>query len=108
MPPRTHHFGWVLAMVCSFAPKETTTAGGIIIPEAAGEREHMNQVKGRIVSMSPAAFDFADFGGNNPKAGDAVIFAKFAGIVTEGADKREYRILADKEVLAVIEEQTNG
>lgn len=91
-------------VLVALSPKEEMSAGGIIIPQNVGEREHMNQVKGRLVSVSPAAFDFADFGGAQAKEGDAVVFAKFAGIVTEGADKREYRILQDREILAVIEE----
>lgn len=91
-------------VLVALAPKESVTAGGIIIPEAAGEREHMNQCRGRAVSISPAAFDFADFGNEHPKAGDEVVFAKFAGVMTTGGDGREYRILQDKEILAVIED----
>jgi co-chaperonin GroES (HSP10) len=91
-------------VLVALAPKETVTKGGIIVPEAVGEREHMNQCRGRVASISPAAFDFAEFGNESPKAGDEVVFAKFAGVMTTGDDGREYRILQDKEILAVIEE----
>lgn len=83
--------------------------GSIIIPTGVGERERMGQVRGRIVAMSPAAFDFADFPEETrPQVGNAVVFAKFSGIVTEGADKQEYRLLLDKDICAVIEEKTDA
>lgn len=96
-------------VLVALPPKEEKTAGGIILPGMASEREHMAQVRGRLVSVSPAAFDFANFGGEHPQLGDAVVFAKFAGIVTEGNDGREYRLLLDKDVSAIIEEEeANG
>lgn len=91
-------------VVVAMPPEETVTAGGIIIPQNAAERERMCEVRGRVISVSPAAFDFADFGGAHPKKGDAVIVAKFAGIMTKGDDGRDYRILLDKDISAVIEE----
>jgi len=93
-------------VLVALPPKEEVSAGGIIIPQTASEREHMGQVRGRLVSASPAAFDFADFHGSHAKVGDGVIFAKHAGIITHGGDGREYRLLQDREILAVIEEDS--
>lgn len=79
--------------------------GSIIIPDSISDRDRLAQVEGRLVAVSPAAFDFASFpDGTAPKAGDAVMFAKFGGIVVNGKDGREYRLLTDKDVSAVIEE----
>ena len=85
--------------------KEVTTLGGIIIPDNVSERDRLSEVRGRILAMSPAFFDFADFPEDQkPKVGDAVVFARFAGVVTEGEDGSELRLLLDKDVCAVIEE----
>lgn len=79
--------------------------GNIIIPDNVSDRERLGEVRGRIVDMSPACFDFADFGDDyKPKIGDSIIFSKFLGVVTTGEDGNEYRIILDKNVVAVIEE----
>jgi co-chaperonin GroES (HSP10) len=85
-------------------PDKEAKIGSIFIPEHSADKEAMVQVRGRIVAISPAAFDFADFGANVPVAGDAIVFAKLAGVKVEGSDGREYRLLLDKDVSAVIEE----
>ncbi len=78
-------------------PHETVTAGGIIIPDTTSDRERLGEVRGRIVAMSSACFDFADFPEDTrPKVGDAV--------VTDGEDGNEFRLLIDKDITAVIEE----
>lgn len=79
--------------------------GSIIIPDNISDRDRLAQVEGRLVGVSPAAFDFAHFPeGTKPQPGDAVMFAKFAGIIINGKDGKEYRLLLDKDVSAVIEE----
>jgi co-chaperonin GroES (HSP10) len=78
--------------------------GNILVPDSVREKETLVQTRGRIVSISPVAFDFANFDGDAPKLGDAVIFAKLAGIRTTLADGKEGRIIADKDVAAIIEE----
>lgn len=80
--------------------------GSIIIPDTIDERDRLAQVHGRLIAVSPAAFDFAHFPeGERPKPGDAVMFAKFGGIIVKGNDEREYRLLTDKDISAVVEEQ---
>lgn len=93
------------AMVVAVAPVAETSKGGIFIPDSVRDKEKLTEVKGRIVSMSPACFDFASFPeGSTPVVGDAIQFAKLAGIMTTGADGREYRLLQDRDVLAIVEE----
>lgn len=93
------------AMVIAVAPGETRTSGGIILTDATREKERLTEVRGRVVSMSPACFDFAAFpDGSTPAVGDAVQFAKLAGVMTTGADGREYRVIQDRDVLAIVEE----
>jgi chaperonin GroES len=75
---------------------ENTTAGGIIIPDAAKERAQTGQVmavgpgrmdvNGRIIPM-------------NVKVGDKIYFGKYSG--TEASD--EYLILREEDILGIIE-----
>ena len=78
--------------------------GSVFIPESSRQKEEMVQVRGRIVDMSPAAFDFADFGEAKPRIGEAIQFAKLGGVQTKGADGLTYRLMLDKDVAAVIDE----
>ena len=88
------------------APEEaiTKTAGGILLPEKIAETEQLASQKGRLVAMSPHAFSYADWpeGARKPEVGDAVLFAKYAGGLIDGADKREYRVVKDKDIIAVL------
>jgi len=91
-------------MVVAVAPT-AEKIGSIHLPDAVREKERLTGVQGRVVSMSPACFDFANFPeGSTPKEGDAVQFAKLAGVMTTGADGREYRLIQDRDVIAIIEE----
>lgn len=84
---------------------ETKTSGGIIIPENTKETEQTAQVRGLIVSVSPLAFNFDEWPTDappRPKAGDHVIYAKYGGTIIKGDDGRDYRLLKDKDVCAVI------
>ncbi len=74
---------------------ETTTASGIVLPDSAKEKK----AEGTIVAI-----------GNGEKitalslaVGDVVLFGKYGGDDIETDDKtKEFKILTDKEVLAVI------
>jgi len=87
---------------------EKTTAGGLHLPDEIVERNRYNQVRGRIVAMSPAAFDFANFPPENiPKVGDAVLIARHSGTMNEGVDGRDYRVVLDKDICAIVKETGN-
>jgi co-chaperonin GroES (HSP10) len=89
-------------------PAQEGRVGSIIIPDNISDRDRLAQVEGRLVGVSPAAFDFAHFPeGTKPKAGDAIMFAKFAGVIVKGKDGKEYRLCLDKDITAVIEEASN-
>lgn len=82
---------------------EERTPGGIIIPDSVKDKEGLVAVRGRVVSVGPVAFDFADFPpGSTPQPGDAVMFGKLAGMMFDGADGRKYRIMQDKDINAVV------
>jgi co-chaperonin GroES (HSP10) len=92
------------AMIVAVAPVAEQSKGGIFIPDAVREKDKLTGVQGRIISKSPACFDHGQFGDAVPQVGDVVQFAKLAGVMTTGADGREYRIIQDKDVMAIVEE----
>jgi chaperonin GroES len=91
------------------APKEISekTKGGIIIPDATKERDQYAQMEGQLVAVSPLAFTYAneaEWGAaDKPKPGNRVLFAKYAGAVVTGRDGKDYRIVNDKDIAAVLE-----
>lgn len=93
------------ALVVAIEAADEASRGGIIIPQGVRDKEEIVQQRGRIVDMSPAAFDFATFPPEAiPQVGSAILFAKLAGFRAEGADGRHYRILQDRDVACIIEE----
>ena len=78
---------------------EDVTPGGIIIADETKERKQMAECRGLLVDIGGNAFeDWQDA----PKAGDRVLIAKYAGIVTKGDDGEEYRVCSDKDITAVL------
>lgn len=91
-------------LIVAVAPIAEQSKGGIFIPDSVRDKEKLTGVQGRVVSISPGAFDHGDFGDAVPEVGNVVQFARLAGIMTTGIDGREYRILQDKDVIAIVEE----
>lgn len=96
---------------CLIDPKPVEKKiGSIIIPEATQDSEKYAQIEGRVVAASPLAFSYASkeeweaAGAEKPKPGDVVLHAKYAGVRTKGKDGREYLIVNDKDITAIIEE----
>jgi len=86
-------------IVVSRIEAEDKTAGGIIIPDTAKEKPQ----EGRIVAVGPGKRDKE--GNRIPldvKAGDRVLFAKWAGTEFK-LDGREHMIMKEDDILGVIE-----
>lgn len=92
---------------------ETVTKGGILLADSTQERDGLAAVRGRLVAVSPLAFTYHDAPGAKPRSGwvrgtappqvgDAVIFKKYGGILVDGDDGAEYRLLKDSDVIAVL------
>lgn len=86
-------------------PVEEKTKGGIIIPQNSLERETIAQTKGVLIALSPIAFTYENFPANArlPQPGDRVSYAKYAGGFIDGKDGKQYRIMNDRDISAVIE-----
>ena len=84
---------------------EEKTKGGIYIPDETKDRDQFGQHRGVLVGVSPMAFDFEDWpeGEPKPEVGQEVIFVKYAGTLVKGRDGEDYRVMKDKDVIAVME-----
>lgn len=78
--------------------------GLILLADDTKETRGLAMQVGRIVSASPIAFNYERWpeGSTPPKAGDIVWFARYAGGMFTGMDEREYRIVKDKDIGAII------
>lgn len=79
--------------------EETTTKGGIIIPDSAKEKP----AEGKVIAVGPGKVN--DKGDRTPlqvKAGDRVLFSKYGGteVKIEGED---FLIMREDDVLGVVE-----
>ena len=87
---------------------EERTKGGIILPDTTKEREEYAAVEGTIVALSHLAFTYAtaaEWGDSKPKAGQRVVYAKYAGVrVKSPIDGQEYLLVNDKDICATIED----
>ena len=81
---------------------ELTTGGLIKKPEAVIEKEKMGQTEGRLIAVSEMAFE--KWGQPLPIVGNRVMFAKYAGLTTIGSDGRDYRVLNDQDLVAILPE----
>ena len=83
-------------------PKEVAakTAGGIILPDTTLEKDQHATTEGVVVNISRTAFTF-EVNAPRPELGDTVVFQRYAGLRLTGNDGVEYRLLNDKDVVAV-------
>lgn len=79
--------------------EEQKTAGGIIIPDSAKEKP----IQGKVLAVGPGSRDEA--GKLVPldvKAGDKVIFAKWAGTEVK-VDNKEVLVMKESDIIGVVE-----
>lgn len=80
------------------APAETTTAGGIIIPENAKEKPSV----GTVVAVGEGLTDRP----MTLKVGDTVMYGKFAGQEVPLVEGGPYLVMRDTDVLIEVEFKT--
>ncbi len=77
---------------------EETTAGGIIIPDAAKEKP----TKGEILAVGDGkALDNGTVRAPKVKVGDKVIYGQYAGSAYK-QDGVEYKIIREDDILAIV------
>ncbi|MHC4069203.1 MAG: co-chaperone GroES [Planctomycetota bacterium] len=78
---------------------ETTTAGGIVLPDSAKEKPQ----RGKVVAVGPGkVMDDGSVQKLSLKKGDTVLFTSYAGTEVKIGEK-EHLIMSESDVLAVIE-----
>lgn len=81
--------------------EKETVKGGIIIPDTAKEKP----MEGKVISVGPGKI--MEDGKRSPmdvKAGDRVLFGKYAGTEIK-IDDQEYVIMKEDEILAVLQKE---
>ena len=78
--------------------EETTSKGGIIIPDTAKEKPQ----EGRVVAVGPGRTEDGKLIKLDVKKGDRILFAKYAGTEIT-LDGEEHIIMRQDDVLGVIE-----
>lgn len=80
--------------------EETTTAGGIIIPDNAREKPS----RGRVIAAGPGLYDGDDLIPMTVKPDDIVLFAKWASSANEiKLDGRDYVLIRETDILGIID-----
>lgn len=83
-------------------PVEEVTQSGIILSVGQErDRERLAQLKGTVVEIGDSAW--LDQPSPWAKVGDHVIFGKYSGLIYDGDDEKEYRIINDLDVVALVE-----
>lgn len=79
---------------------EEKTAGGIILPGQAVDKEKYAQTKATLVAVGGNAF--ADWGAvDKPEVGSRVIVGRYVGNTHKGADGEDYTVCNDEDILAL-------
>ncbi len=78
---------------------QSTTAGGIVLPEAAKEKPQ----RGKIISAGPGKIlDDGSVQKMQVKKGDVVLFTSYAGSEIKLSGD-EYLIMSESDILAIVE-----
>lgn len=80
--------------------EENITAGGIIIPDNAKEKPS----RGRVIATGNGTYNGDDLIPLSVKAGDVVLFAKWAATANEvKIDGRDYVLIKETDILGILE-----
>ena len=80
--------------------EENITAGGIIIPDNAKEKPS----RGRVIATGNGIYNGDDLIPMSVKAGDIVLFAKWASSANEvKIDGRDYVLIKETDILGILE-----
>lgn len=82
---------------------EEVTSGGIVLAQSLVDKEDMAQIDAVVVAIGPECWYDSPSKGNRPwcEVGDTVMIARYAGLLREGVDGEEYRVINDRDIVAV-------
>ena len=78
--------------------KETTTGGGILIPETAGDKPQ----RGVVEAAGPGKMQNGSLQTLDVKVGDTVLFGKYSGTEVK-VDGDELLVMREEDIMGVIE-----
>lgn len=76
------------------------TAGGLFLPDANKERKQHAAEVGTLIARCADAFEEMK-PESQPKPGEKVFFARYAGAAIEGKDGETYRLMKDIDITGV-------
>ncbi len=79
---------------------KTESEGGIVFTGKKVQEDELAQTEGILVAKTDMSF--AGWACKIPKVGDRVKFAKYSGLMVDGEDGKRYRIIEDKNVVAIL------
>jgi len=86
-------------LVVSAIETESTTAGGIVIPDTADKDKPM---RGKVVAIGSGKYIDGKLQPLQVKVGDEVLFGKYAGTNFK-FDSKDYLVMSEEDVMGVIE-----
>jgi chaperonin GroES len=85
-------------VVVKAKPRDEVTASGIVLPDTASEKPQ----EGSILSVGPGrVLDNGQRVAMEVKAGDSVLFAKYAGTEVK-LDGEDYLVIRESDLLAIV------
>lgn len=86
---------------------EEKTEGGIILPHETLDKEGEASQIATIIDLGAASFtnglgDLPDEWKIKPEVGAKIILERYQGVRIQGIDKEEYRLVSDKQILAIL------
>lgn len=79
---------------------ETTTAGGIVIPDTADKDK---PIQGKVIAVGTGRYVEGKIQPLQVKIGDQVLFGKYSGTNVK-FDHQEYLVMREEDIMAVVEE----
>jgi co-chaperonin GroES (HSP10) len=92
-------------VLIAMATKPEKSAGGVIFTEETRDREQWGAEHGRILGVSPLAFNYAAWPNpsDRPAVGDVVFVGRYPGKQAVGRDGKTYHLVSDREIAGIIE-----
>ncbi len=82
-----------------------TLASGLIMPDDVVESAALLTIVGQIRAMGDQCFQKESLKDRqNPGIGDWIIYGKYAGQVIHMADGREFRVIDDDKIIAIVDD----
>lgn len=81
---------------------------GLIVPDEVVEAASLLTIVGQIRAMGEQCFQKESLKDPlNPSVGDWIVYGKYAGQVIHMADGREFRIIDDDKIIAVVDDPSH-